>query len=87
MVAGTALAFLRRGDGYRPVTVTGPFEIVDGEGAHLLPIAKGAPGWDYEESRAFVFERDAIAVHLDGRGPCFDFVYRRAAFVGIWACD
>jgi hypothetical protein len=86
-VSGTALAFLRRGDRYRPVIVTGPFEIVAGEGAHLWPIAKGARGWDYEENRAYVFERDALAVHLDGRGPCVDFVYRRGAFSATWSCD
>jgi hypothetical protein len=85
MVAGTALAFLRRGGQYQPMTVTGPFEIVVNEGAHLWPISKGAEGWDYEESRAFVFERDAIAMQLAGRS--FDFVYRRGAFVGIWASD
>ena len=87
MVAGTALAFLRRGDRYRPVTVTGPFEIVVNEGAHLWPIVKGDKGWDYEESRAFVFERDAIGIRLDSRGPCFDFVHRRGGFVSIWSCD
>jgi hypothetical protein len=87
IVSGTALAFLRRGSSYQSTIVTGPFEIVPGEGVHLWPIGKGADGWNYEESRAFVFERDAIAVELDNRGPCFDFVYRDGAFVSIWSCD
>ncbi len=68
MVSGTALAFLRLGGRYQPMTVTGPFEIVVNEGAHLWPISKGAKGWDYEESRAFVFERDASAVHSTAAG-------------------
>jgi len=82
-----ALVFLRTATGFRPTPLTQAVEFYEHDGLHLWPVLKGAKGWDLITEREFTYERDAIAVLFDSKGPCTTFVYRGGKFVSIWTCD
>jgi hypothetical protein len=82
-----ALVFLRTRTGFRSVLLTESILVVPREELHFWPVPKGAKGEDLNTNRAFIYERDAIAVLLDHGGPCTTFIYRAGKFVSIWTCD
>ena len=82
-----AVAFLRRASGFRMFALTDPVEFNANDGLHLWPVAKGKTSTDLDTDKEFTYERDAVSVLFDSKGPCTSFIYRNGAFRSIWTCD
>ena len=82
-----ALALLQRSRAFRMIALTDAVEFNANDGPHLWPVAKGEKSWDFDREVEFTYERDAVAVLVDSKGPCTSFIYRKGAFRSIWTCD